>query len=316
MNAEFFAREDITAESCPDMRLREVSRLLLDSGIENGNNEARQLFLEFGGISKSDVLFGIAVSRAPELYYAIKRRLSREPFAYIMGEVGFYRETYIATPAVLVPRQDTEHLVDYGVRNIPEGGRFLDICTGSGCVAISILNNTKNTTARAIDISPEAIEVAKKNRENILENEGRLTLTVADALTFEPEEKFDAILSNPPYISEEVYLGLEAEIFFEPRIAFVGGGRDGGDFYRALTAKYKHHLKDGGFIAYEIGYDQADMILSIAEGEGFSAEIIKDYSGNDRVAVLKKKQTKRRRDVTKDASFAYYIPDKTFGGMV
>jgi release factor glutamine methyltransferase len=289
MNSDFFAQEDVTYENCPEMRLREVSRLLIDSGIENGNNEARQLFLKFGGLSKSDVLFGDAVSSAPELYYAIKRRLKREPFSYIVGEVGFYRESYITTPAVLVPRQDTEHLVDYGVKNIPDGGRFLDICTGSGCVAISVLNNTKNTTARAIDISPEAIEVAKRNRGNVLGDEDRLTLTVADALTFEPGEKFDAILSNPPYIPEDVYLGLEAEIFYEPRIAFVGGGRDGGDFYRALTSKYKNYLKDGGFIAYEIGYDQRNMILGIAEREGFLAEIIKDYSGNDRVAVLKKK---------------------------
>lgn len=289
MNSDLFAHEDVTYENCPEMRLREVSRLLIDSGIENGNNEARQLFLKFGGLSKSDVLFGDAVSSAPELYYAIKRRLKREPFSYIVGEVGFYRESYITTPAVLVPRQDTEHLVDYGVKNIPDGGRFLDICTGSGCVAISVLNNTKNTTARAIDISPEAIEVAKRNRENVLGDEDRLTLTVADALTFEPGEKFNAILSNPPYIPEDVYLGLEAEIFYEPRIAFVGGGRDGGDFYRALTSKYKNYLKDGGFIAYEIGYDQRNMILGIAEREGFLAEIIKDYSGNDRVAVLKKK---------------------------
>jgi release factor glutamine methyltransferase len=286
MNSDLFAREDVTYENCPEMRLREVSRLLIDSGIENGNNEARQLFLKFGGLSKSDVLFGDAVSSDPELYYAIKRRLKREPFSYIVGEVGFYRESYITTPAVLVPRQDTEHLVDYGVKNIPDGGRFLDICTGSGCVAISVLNNTKNTTARAIDISPEAIEVAKRNRENVLGDEDRLTLTVADALTFEPGEKFDAILSNPPYIPEDVYLGLEAEIFYEPRIAFVGGGRDGGDFYRALTSKYKNYLKDGGFIAYEIGYDQRNMILGIAEREGFLTEIIKDYSGNDRVVHL------------------------------
>ena len=126
MNSDLFAHEDVTYENCPEMRLREVSRLLIDSGIENGNNEARQLFLKFGGLSKSDVLFGDAVSSAPELYYAIKRRLKREPFSYIVGEVGFYRESYITTPAVLVPRQDTEHLVDYGVKNIPDGGRFLD----------------------------------------------------------------------------------------------------------------------------------------------------------------------------------------------
>jgi release factor glutamine methyltransferase len=192
---------------------------------------------------------------------------------------------------VLVPRQDTEILVDYAVKNLRPGARFLDICTGSGCIAISVLNNTKETTALAIDISGDAIDIAKKNRElNLGESgEARLAFRVADALTLECDERFDAILSNPPYIAEEVYKGLEAEIFFEPRIAFVGGGADGGDFYRELTAKYKNNLSENGFIAYEIGYDQGELLCSIAEREGFLSEIIKDYSGNDRVAVLRKK---------------------------
>lgn len=290
MNVEFFSRDDVTAESCPEIKVRDVIRACLDAGIENAAYEVRCLFKKFGGISSS-VIFGDEVSRSPELYYAIKRRLNREPFSYIMGDTGFYNETYITTPAVLVPRQDTEILVDYAVKNLPVGARFLDICTGSGCIAISVLNNTKNTTALAIDISRDAIDVAMKNRDINLGDGGseRLEFKVADALTFDPDEKFDAILSNPPYISEAVYKELEAEIFYEPRIAFVGGGDDGGDFYRSLTARYKDYLSDNGFFAYEIGYDQKDMISAIAVEEGFDISIIKDYSGNDRVAVLKKK---------------------------
>ena len=290
MNAEFFDRRDITVENCPEMKVRDVIRACLDAGIENASYEVKSLYKKFGGI-KSSIIFGDEVSKSPELYYAIKRRLHREPFSYIMGDVGFYNECYITTPAVLVPRQDTEILVDYAVKNLRHGARFLDICTGSGCIAISVLNNTKETTALAIDISGDAIDVARKNRElNLGEGgESRLAFKEVDALTYECEEQFDAILSNPPYISEDVYKGLEAEIFFEPRIAFVGGGEDGGDFYRDLTAKYKNNLSDGGFIAYEIGYDQGDLLCSIAEREGFSSEIIKDYSGNDRVAVLRKK---------------------------
>ena len=289
MNAEFFDRTDVTVENCPEMQVRDVIRVCLGAGIENASYEVKCLYKRFGGISSS-IIFGDEVSRSPELYYAIKRRLGREPFSYIMGDVGFYNECYITTPAVLVPRQDTEILVDYAVKNLRHGARFLDICTGSGCVAISVLKNTERTTALAIDISRDAVEVAEKNRELNLGDSGaeRLTFDVADALTYECGEMFDAILSNPPYIAEEVYRGLEKEIFYEPKIAFVGGGADGGDFYRDLTAKYKNNLSKDGFIAYEIGYDQGDLLRDIANREGFSCEIIKDYSGNDRVAVLKK----------------------------
>ena len=289
MDINFFNRTDVTVENCPEMRVRDVIRVCLDAGIENASYEVRCLYKRFGGISSS-IIFGDEVSKSPELYYAVKRRLGREPFSYVMGDTGFYNESYITTPAVLVPRQDTEILVDYAVKALRPGARLLDICTGSGCIAISVLNNTKETTALAIDISADAIEIAKKNREMNLGDSGesRLTFEVADALEFECGEIFDAILSNPPYIAEDVYRGLEAEIFYEPRIAFVGGDEDGGDFYRNLTAKYKNNLSDGGFIAYEIGYDQGDLLRNIADREGFSCEIIKDYSGNDRVAVLEK----------------------------
>lgn len=267
------------------MKLTEAIKRLQDAGAPDAAFEAREIFIRLGGMSRLDLISPAAECQSEAVISAIERRASREPLGYILGEAAIYRETYKVTPAVLIPRPDTEILIDYGVKNLPRGARFLDICTGSGCVAISTLRNTDSTTALAIDISSGALEVARENSSR-LGTEGRLELIEADALECSTDEQFDAILSNPPYIAENVYKGLQKEIFFEPEIAFVGGD-DGAKFYRELTKKYKNNLKDGGFIAYEIGYDQADVLRGIAEENGMSCEVIKDLSGNDRVAVLK-----------------------------
>lgn len=267
------------------MKLTEAIKRLRDAGVEDATYEAREIFFRLGGISKVDLVSPSAECQSEAVISAIERREHREPLGYILGEATIYRETYKVTPAVLIPRPDTEILIDYGVKNLPCGARFLDICTGSGCVAISTLKNTKDTTALAIDISAAALEVARENSCR-LGTEERLELIEADALEYSTDEQFDAILSNPPYIAENVYKGLQKEIFFEPEIAFVGGD-DGAKFYRELTRKYKSNLKNDGFIAYEIGYDQGDTLRKIAEENGMSCEIIKDLSGNDRVAVLK-----------------------------
>ena len=207
---------------------------------------------------------------------------------YIIGNVGFYREEYLVTPDCLIPRADTEILVDYAVKHLPVGARFADLCTGSGCVAISTLKNTKNTTAVAVDISSGALDVARKNaKQNGVSD--RLTLTLADVKQGAVCEGIFALLSNPPYVRDDVYPTLDGEIFHEPKIAFVGG-RDGGDFYRRITEIYRDIIDRDGFIAYEIGYDQAELLREIAEQNRMSCEIIKDLSGNDRVSVLRVKQ--------------------------
>lgn len=270
------------------MKLGEAIKRLRDAGVEDAAYEAREIFSRLGGMSKVDLISPHAECQSDAVISAIERRESREPLGYILGEASIYRETYKVTPAVLIPRPDTEILIDYGVKNLPCGARFLDICTGSGCVAISTLKNTESTTALAIDISADALAVARENSGR-LGTEERLELIEADALEYSTDERFDAVLSNPPYITENVYKGLQKEIFFEPEIAFVGG-EDGAKFYRELTKKYKNNLKEGGFIAYEIGYDQGDTLREIAEENGMSCEIIKDLSGNDRVSVLRNKQ--------------------------
>ncbi len=268
------------------MTLKEATALLSEAGIEDARAEARRLFRHFGSFADYELLSPMLECRSEELAKAIERRAKREPLQYIIGEVDFYRERYKVTPDCLIPRSDTEVLVDYAVKNLPEGARILDLCTGSGCVGLSVINNIKGATAVLADISDKALKLAKENAVRLGLSD-RVTLICCDAAKARVEGNFDAVLSNPPYVSEAAYTALEAEIYFEPRLAFVGGA-DGADLYRAITPLYRD-VAEKGFIAYEIGYDQANTITEIAEENNLSAEVIKDLSGNARVAVLRAK---------------------------
>lgn len=269
------------------MTLKEAILKLSDAKVPNPAYDAGLIFSEIGKIPRHLLPLASIETDSEAVTEAIERRCKREPLQYILGRVDFYRESYYVTPDVLIPRSDTELLVDYGVKNIPSGASFIDLCTGSGCVAISILNNTKNTTATALDISDKALDVARKNAKNAgVEN--RLNFLCKDALIPPTSQKVFAVLSNPPYVANDVYSHLEPEIYYEPKLAFVGGV-DGGDFYRAITANYKNLICDDGFIAYEIGYDQTELLKGIALDNGLSIEIIHDLSNNPRVAVLRNK---------------------------
>ena len=268
------------------MKLFEAIEILREAGIESADYDAREIFRHFSRDKGIGYIRAHLECENEELTRAIIRRANREPLQYIVGSVGFYREEYKVNESVLIPRADTEHLVDYAVHHIPEGEKFIDICTGSGCIAISTLNSTKGTTALAIDISPAALAVAKENAEKIGVAD-RLTLIERDILTApDLSERVYAVLSNPPYVSEASYASLEPEIYREPKEAFVGG-EDGGDFYRALVPYAKNLIKPEGFIAFEIGYDQKDLISSLAKEHGLDIELIKDYSDNWRVAVMR-----------------------------
>ena len=269
------------------MTLKEITKRLRDAGIDSAEYDARLLFTELSGFNGRYPL-PTDESDSVELMLALERRCNREPLQYILGSVGFYRESYEVTPDVLIPRADTEHLVDYAVSHLPKGAAFADICTGSGCIAISTLRNTKDTHAIAIDVSKGALNVARRNAEmNGVQD--RIEFIEADVLKECPMKKGElyATLSNPPYVARGVYANLEPEIYREPKMAFVGG-EDGGDFYRALIPISKNAICDDGFAAFEIGYDQAELLRTLAEKARMSCEIIKDYSGNDRVAVLRK----------------------------
>ena len=265
--------------------LKEAIKRLEEAGIPYPEYDARELFRAFANPLNTPLTQN-AASDSDELLRAIERRASREPLQYIVGSVGFYREEYKVTPDCLIPRSDTEILVDYAVKNTPAGERFADLCSGSGCIGISTLKNTRDTLCDSFDISDGALTLTKENAA-LNGVDARITVTKKDLLREDVEGEYFAILSNPPYIPREVYEGLEKEIFSEPEIAFVGG-EDGLIFYERLTPMCKKAIKDGGFIAFEIGYDQAESLRAIAYKNGLSCQIIKDYSGNDRVAVLRK----------------------------
>ena len=268
------------------MTLKEATLRLSSSGIADARELCRMAFREIGGFRDFELLSGDVRCDSPVLISAIERLSLGEPIDYILGYKDFYRERYKVTPDVLIPRRDTEVLVDFAVSNIPVGERFLDLCAGSGCIGISTLKNTRDTTAVLADLSERAIAVARENAEanGVFE---RCRFKILDARREAVEGELFAVLSNPPYVTDSAYLALDKNIYYEPKMAFVGG-TDGGDFYRDITPLYKSRIKKGGFIAYEIGYDQEQLLRTVAAENGMTVEILPDLSGNSRVAVLKR----------------------------
>lgn len=269
------------------VKLSELTRALLESGIEDARGEARLLFSHFGGFSRGELFGTDPECESEALTEATERRKRREPLQYVIGEVGFYREKYRVTPACLIPRPETELLVDYAIKNIPEGEKILDLCTGSGCIAISTVKNSP-LSAVALDISEEALGVARENAE-LCGVSDRISFIKGDALSGRVEGDFFAVLSNPPYVTEREYASLEPELYFEPKTALVGGGEDGAEFYEKITALYIDSVSDkGGFIAFEIGSGQSSALERIAALHGARCEIILDYASLPRIAVLRK----------------------------
>ena len=252
------------------MTQEQIKERLKAAGIENAAGEARLLQEAFSGEA---------------LEAAVQKRCTHYPLQYILGEWYFWRECYEVSEHCLVPRPDTELLVEQAISRLPQNARFLDLCTGSGCVAISVLCSRPDTQAVAVDLFPETLALAERNavKNGVRE---RFTPWLCDVLAGgECEMKFDAILSNPPYIRAEAMKTLSVEVRCEPLAALLGG-EDGMDFYRAIMQKWKKMLKPGGVILFEIGYDQGEEIKALAKAHGFCATLFRDYGGNDRVALL------------------------------
>ena len=191
------------------------------------------------------------------------------------------------TEDTLIPRPDTEKLVELAVRMMPQKARFIDLCTGSGCIAISTLAARPDCHAVAVDLFEPTLEIARENAENNGVGD-RIGLVAKDVLAPDFMEElgvFDCILSNPPYIESQELPLLERELSYEPRAA-LDGGEDGLDFYRVIIKKYGKYLRPAGMMLLEIGWNQGKSVATIAAEAGFRCEVYKDYSGNDRVAYL------------------------------
>ena len=218
---------------------------------------------------------------------AIKQRVQRVPVAYIIGEKEFMGLTFKVTADTRVPRPDTEILVQAAVERLRARGetpRFADIGTGSGAICLSILHFLPKAQADTVDISPAARAVAEENAA-ALEVADRVTFHTGDLLAPLAGQCYDAILSNPPYIPDGDIAALAPEVRLkEPRTA-LAGGKDGLDFYRRLTADAPAHLKDGGFLAVEVGIHQAAPVAALAVPAFSHTEILKDYAGIERVVI-------------------------------
>ncbi len=266
------------------MKYSELTARLGAANIPSPAFEARLLLSHYAALSDTEILLGDPEADSPMLTDAVSRRIQGEPLAYILGETEFFRERYLVTPDVLIPRPDTECLVEYAVSHLPPRARFADLCTGSGCIAISILKSRPDTTAIALDLSERALAVAKQNAE-LNGVADRLTFMQADVL--QPVSglgRLDAAISNPPYIASEVIPALSREVRHEPMLA-LDGGADGLAFYRAMLS-YLPKLVSGGTILFEIGYDQEKDIHRLAEAAGLRCEVRRDFGGNPRVALL------------------------------
>jgi len=213
----------------------------------------------------------------------IDKRCLRIPLAYIVGHQEFMGIDFKVNENVLVPNQDTETLAEEALRELSDGMRFMDLCTGSGCIALSILNYTNDTSCVMTDISDKAIEVATSNSISLGFAE-RARIIKTDLFPKDNIEKFDMIVSNPPYIRTDVIDTLPPEVKSgEPYIA-LNGGDDGLIFYRRIIDNAGKWLYKSGWLLMEIGYDQGEAVSKLMNDAGYhDVEVIKDLGDNDRV---------------------------------
>lgn len=218
-----------------------------------------------------------------EFEVLIRKRAERVPLQYITGEQEFMGLTFHVNSNVLIPRQDTETLVEEALKVIKPGMKVMDMCTGSACVLISILKNAHDVEGIGYDISKQAINVAKENAKF---NEVPAVFERSDLFEDVVENDFDVIVSNPPYIPTDVVATLMPEVSqFEPREALDGKG-DGLYFYSKILEQCKNYMKQDGYILFEIGCEQGDAVSTMMRLAGFSeVRVIKDLARNDRVVM-------------------------------
>ena len=279
------ARDTVYRELC-----QEGARIL--SGIMEEEREAQldaRLLLEYVcGTNLQTLLLDAerVVSREEVERYRelLVRRSRRELLAYIVGSSDFMGLTFEVDNRVLIPEQDTENLIEEIMKETCDGDRILDLCTGSGCILLSLLHYSNGSTGVGTDLSSDALEVAKKNAVR-LGLEDRCEWRQGDLFEAVREgEKFDLIVSNPPYIRSEVIGGLAPEVKTHEPMMALDGGEDGLSFYRRIIPQAYRYLVTGGMLYLEIGYDQAQEVTALMEEAGYyEVRTIRDYGGNDRI---------------------------------
>lgn len=266
---------------------------LKDAGIVEYSLDAWYLFEHAFGISRMQYFMCSSQKAEPEetawreFEDGIARRAAREPLQHILGTQEFMGLEFYVNQYTLIPRQDTETLVETVLGAQKEkDATILDMCTGSGCIAISLAAHGGYRHVEAADISEGALQVAEKNAEKILGGRKTVRFRHSDMFSaFDPiKDKYDIIVSNPPYIPSAVIEELEPEVRdFEPRSA-LDGTADGLFFYEKLAAECGKFLKENGTVYFEIGHDQGEAVKNLLRTHGFKdTKVIKDLAGKDRV---------------------------------
>ena len=255
-------------------------------GIPDGDLDARLLLEHVCGTARNDLLVHgdreVTCEKQESYLEMIFRRTQRIPLQQITGQQDFMGMTFRVDENVLIPRQDTEILVEEVLRDLHGGSRILDLCTGSGCILISLLRYSNECVGVGTDISKKALEIARRNALELIPEESYQFL---ESDLFEKVEgKFDILVSNPPYIASAVVDGLMPEVRdHEPRIA-LDGREDGLYFYRRILRECPAYLFRGAKVFFEIGYDQAGAVSELMREAGFyEIRVIKDYADLDRV---------------------------------
>jgi len=259
-------------------------------------NEAELLFSELLGLNRMRLYerrsLQLGRKKGEAASSVLKRRIAGEPLQYILGKSEFMGLEFKITPDVLIPRPETEILVEAALRVIGQCCRkkirVLDIGTGSGCIAVSLVKFLPSITVDAVDISAQALSVA---RENAFLNKTKVNFIKSDLFSCAAlkNAKYDAIITNPPYIASPEIRNLQIEVQYEPLIA-LNGAEDGLDFYRRISRDAAAHLLEDGMLVMEMGFGQKEAIKNILHKAGCFEiiEVIKDYNNIDRVLIARK----------------------------
>ncbi len=273
------------------MTRREVfdraTELLRSAGIESAKSDAGILLEYITGVTVNDLLIHpeeeLPNDPADEYMSAVRKRMTRIPVQYITGRQEFMGLEFGVNENVLIPRFDTEVLAEEAIRLGLSHMKILDMCTGSGCILLSLLHYSHDCTGIGVDISEGALDTAKKNAAALGIDAEFILSDLFEGLDSD-KLKFDLIISNPPYIASDVIPTLMSEVKdHEPHLA-LDGSPDGLKFYRRIVSESPSFLHKGGILLMEIGYDQGEAVSGLMEKSGFGdVAVIKDLAGNDRV---------------------------------
>lgn len=265
---------------------------LKKAGIESCRREAEILMGDFLSMSRTDLYLNFErpfdEAEIKEMEKRLGRRIANEPSAYIQGSVDFYDLTLKVTPAVLIPRQETEILVDRIIKDLKKqditGKTFLDLCSGSGCIGLSIKYAFPSLNVILSDVSEAALAVARESAEM---NNIDVTFLQGDLLEPLQDRKVDFIACNPPYVSEGEFKVLDPEVsLFEPKVALVGG-ETGLEFYVRLAQEIPNVLNSPGKIWLEIGNSQGKAVLDLFSGKNWkTSACLQDFAGHDRFILV------------------------------